>query len=66
MDIELVALKFGAQLIETKLGQLMAPSMQGRGAPINPAIQAAELPTSARQKGEQSAKIHPPRVITTQ
>ena len=65
MDIELAALKFGAQLIETKLGQLAAPGMQGMGASINPALQAAELPTSASQKREQSAKIHPPRVITT-
>lgn len=64
MNLKLAALKFGFQLIEAKLGQLANPTF-GTSAPTNPNMQTAELPTTARQKREQSAKIHPPRVITT-
>ena len=64
MEIKLAALKFGFQLIEAKLGQIVNPTF-GAGAPIDPSMQTAELPTTSKQKREQSAKIHPPRVITT-
>ena len=62
MDIKLAALKFGSRLIEAKLAGLADPNFYDESA-AKRTKDIAELPTNSRQKREQSAKIHPPRVI---
>jgi hypothetical protein len=61
MSPQRYALKFGLQLVQTKLGEAAGdPNFNVLGE------QAPEaLPTSARQIKDKSVKIQPPRVVTT-